>query len=128
MKLKKAEIWVLFATLLFLAMSIGYQAGRSRTPAEFSVRTSAAEPVRNPDPAEPDRQSAAVLTPAEPININTAGAEELCTLNGIGEALAGRIIAYREEQGAFSCIEDITKVSGIGSSTFERLRDWITVD
>src|SRR5690625_352428 len=48
------------------------------------------------------------------ININTAQPSELERLPGIGPALAGRIVAYREEWGPFDAIEDIMEVSGIG--------------
>lgn len=61
------------------------------------------------------------------ININTASSEELQTLSGIGEAKAAAIISYREENGDFESIEDIMNVSGIGESTFENIKDYITV-
>ena len=48
-------------------------------------------------------------------------------LTGIGPALAGRIIEYRESNGAFKSIEEIKKVRGIGEKTFEKMRDEITV-
>ncbi len=62
------------------------------------------------------------------ININTADAEELMALDGIGEKIAGRIIADREENGAFSQIEDIKRVSGIGEKTFQKIKEEITVE
>lgn len=61
------------------------------------------------------------------VNINTAGLEELCTLPGIGESMAQKIIAYRTENGAFQSIEDIMKVSGIKGSRYEQLKERITV-
>ena len=61
------------------------------------------------------------------ININTADAKELEKLKGIGPVLAGRIIEYRESNGAFKSIEEIKKVRGIGEKTFEKMRDEITV-
>lgn len=61
------------------------------------------------------------------ININTATAEELKRLNGIGERYAALIIAYREANGAFSSIEDIKKVHGIGEKTFAKIQDMIIV-
>ncbi|MCR5771287.1 MAG: helix-hairpin-helix domain-containing protein [Butyrivibrio sp.] len=61
------------------------------------------------------------------VNINTAGIEELCTLSGIGESRANAIIAYREENGPFLCIEDIKKVNGIKDKVFEQIKDRITV-
>ena len=61
------------------------------------------------------------------ININTATSEELQSLSGIGQAKAEAIIAYREDNGDFTSIEDITNVSGIGESTYEKIKDQITV-
>lgn len=61
------------------------------------------------------------------ININTASKEELCKLTGIGENKAKLIIEYREKN-KFTKIDDITKVSGIGKKTFEKIKNDITVD
>ena len=66
-------------------------------------------------------------TPPGVINVNTATVEELQTLRGIGEQKAGDIVHYREENGLFSRVEDLLKVSGIGSKTLEDLRPLITV-
>jgi len=62
-----------------------------------------------------------------PIDLNTAGAEDLARLPGIGEALAERIVAYREANGPFENIDEIMEVSGIGEGKFADLRDRITV-
>lgn len=64
---------------------------------------------------------------SEKININTADVVELQQLTGIGEKKAADIIKYREENGSFGAVEDLTKVSGIGEKTLENLRDSITV-
>ena len=61
------------------------------------------------------------------VNLNTAGSEELQTLPGIGPAKADAIIEYREANGPFGKPEDLTKVSGIGEKTFEKLSSGITV-
>ena len=61
------------------------------------------------------------------ININTASAEELQELSGVGPALSERIVDYRESKGRFSSIEDIQNVSGIGETRFENLKDKICV-
>ncbi|MBO5564836.1 MAG: ComEA family DNA-binding protein [Lachnospiraceae bacterium] len=65
--------------------------------------------------------------PSSVINLNTAGKETLMTLEGIGEAKAQKIIAYRE-QTPFTKIEDIQNVSGIGASIFAKIKDRITVE
>lgn len=62
------------------------------------------------------------------VNINTASADELNTLNGIGEAKANDIISYRESNGSYKTIEDIMKVPGIKESSFNRIKDDITVN
>lgn len=62
------------------------------------------------------------------ININSAKREELETLPGIGPVLAQRIIDYRQNNGSFDTIDEITQVSGIGSATLEKLREHITVE
>lgn len=59
------------------------------------------------------------------ISINTANEEELCTLSGIGQTTAQRIIEYRETNGLFQTIEDLMRVKGIGKSRFEKIRDQI---
>ena len=61
------------------------------------------------------------------ININTASKEQLVTLPGIGDGIAGKIIKYREENGSFKSIEDIMKVSGIKDKLFSKIKDHITV-
>ena len=61
------------------------------------------------------------------ININTASAEQLCTISGIGESRAQSIITYREQNGAFGSIEEIKKVSGIKDGLFQKIKDKIKV-
>ena len=62
------------------------------------------------------------------ININVASYEELQLLPRIGPATAEKIIAFREKNGPFSVIEDIQNVKSIGPKTFERIKEYITVD
>ena len=60
-----------------------------------------------------------------PINVNTANAELLAELPGIGPSRAAAIIEEREANGAFATAEDLTRVSGIGSATVEGLADQV---
>ena len=62
------------------------------------------------------------------ININTANSEELQSLKGIGPSTASSIIAYREEYGGFSSIEEIMNVKRIGEKTFAKIKDRISVE
>ena len=62
------------------------------------------------------------------VNLNTATVEALCSLNGIGEAKAEAILAYREEIGSFRSIEQIKEVSGIGDSLFHQIKDKIYIE
>lgn len=64
---------------------------------------------------------------SELLNINTATAEELETLPGIGEVLAKRIVDYRESCGAFLAVEELCSVEGIGEKRLEALKEYITV-
>lgn len=61
------------------------------------------------------------------VNINTATSEELQTLSGIGKSKAEKIISYRQSNGAFKSVDELTNVSGIGEKTLEGLRDYICV-
>ncbi len=61
------------------------------------------------------------------VNLNTASLEQLMTLSGIGETKAKAIIEYRDTNGGFKNIEEIKNVSGIGESTFEKIKDFIKV-
>ncbi len=63
-----------------------------------------------------------------PLDINTATAECLETLPGIGSVRAGSIVAHREEEGPFTSPEAITDVSGIGGGIYQRIAEMITVD
>jgi len=63
-----------------------------------------------------------------PININSADEKQLQLLPGIGPALAGRIIEWRKANGLFHNINDLAKVSGIGTVLVEKLRDKIEVN
>lgn len=61
------------------------------------------------------------------VNINTATEEELGGIAGIGAGKAAAIVQYRTENGSFSSIEEIMKVSGIKEGTFAKIKDRITV-
>ena len=61
------------------------------------------------------------------VNVNTAGIDELKTLNGIGDSLAQAIVDEREKNGPFASVEDLVRVSGIGAKTLARFSDKVCV-
>lgn len=63
----------------------------------------------------------------EKVNINEASNEELQTINGVKSSLATAIVSYRTTNGDFQRIEDVKEVSGIGSVTFEKMKNYITL-
>jgi competence protein ComEA len=62
------------------------------------------------------------------VSINSGSEEDLDTLPAIGPSLASAITKYRSSNGSFKKIEDIMKVDGIGSGTFTKIRDYITLE
>ena len=61
------------------------------------------------------------------ININIADSSALQAINGVGESLANKIIAYREENGKFKSVDELKNVSGIGDKKFEDIKDKVVV-
>ena len=69
----------------------------------------------------------AVTTPAGPVNLNTATADDLDTLPGVGPSTAAAILAHREQHGPFATVDDLGEVRGIGPAKLEALRGLVTV-
>lgn len=65
--------------------------------------------------------------PGNGINLNSASAEELGTLPGVGPVMAQRIVDWRKEHGPFSSVDELDAVSGVGPKLMEQLRDLVTV-
>ena len=62
------------------------------------------------------------------VNINTAGAEELELLPGIGKVLAQRIVEFRRINGPFSSVDELDEVERIGPVTVDRIRDCVSLE
>lgn len=73
-------------------------------------------------------ETASSSPPTRFIRLNSASREELMTLEGIGETLADRILAYREAHGGFDSLEELMEVEGIGQKRFDALRDRLVLD
>lgn len=66
-------------------------------------------------------------SPAGPVNLNTATADDLDALPGVGPATAATILAYRDQHGPFASVEDLADVRGIGPAKLDALRGLVTV-
>ena len=87
--------------------------------------------ARLPGSTQPAAQLSAELPKTEralQININTASAEQLETLPGVGKAMGERIVAHREQYGLFRRAEHLMMVRGISDKKFRQLRDLIAVE
>ncbi len=125
----KKTVAVIFAIFgAFLLLISGFFLGRRSVRA---IKVSTQFPGQEAQtaaqqPSHPE-QPAADTAAAERLNINTATAEQLQQLPGIGETFAARIVAYREEHGAFSGTSELMNVEGIGETRYEAIKDYITV-
>ncbi|SRR6266540_2751657 len=82
-------------------------------------------PTRTPAPA--GGGALAGDAPAGPVNLNTATAEQLDTLDGVGPATARKILSFRQEHGGFSSVEELGQIPGIGDRRLAALRERVTV-
>jgi competence protein ComEA len=64
---------------------------------------------------------------AAPVNLNTATAEQLDTLDGVGPSTAQKILAFRQQHGGFASIDDLTQIPGIGPKKLAALKPQVTV-
>ena len=78
--------------------------------------------VPSPGPGDAGEADESLLK----ININTASPEELEALPGVGEIIAGRIVAYREQNGPFRSVDDLIHVEGISDRAIDRIRELVT--
>lgn len=119
-KISAWEKGILAFTAAFLILTVGYFLGQRRgEPYSVSTQTLWTQEVAAGAEHTP--------TAIEPININTAGVDQLQSLPGIGQVRAEQIVADREENGEFRIPEDIMRVPGIGEGTLEEIIDYITV-
>ena len=114
-KVTKTEIFLLVLTLLFAALSAAlFFTGRPQSEGYTVTAQRGDDSPRQPESC--------------PLNINTATAGQLETLDGIGQVLAQRIVDYREAHGPFRSVEELIAVEGIGEGKLEKLRELVTVE
>lgn len=85
------------------------------------------EQVAVPDRSEAGAVAGGAVDGSGRVRINLADATELQALPGVGPVLAERILAYRNERGPFTAVEDLLEVSGIGEGKLSSLRDAVVV-
>ena len=128
---------LLCLTILFLGFTVGFLAGRTTASGDVIITTRIPEtespsrvlPVATEESSSKDPTvSQSGQADSGLININTANASQLETLPGIGPVLAQRIIDYREANGPFRSIAQLTLVEGIGESRLEALLGLITTE
>ena len=69
-----------------------------------------------------------IAADATKVNINTASADELTQLNGVGPGHAARIVEFREKNGPFKNPQGLIQVPGIGQKTFDKNKDMILIE
>jgi competence protein ComEA len=105
-------------------------AGASATGTEGSSTATTSKKSSDQTSSKPPSATGSAsgkLAPGQTVNINTASAEELDALPGIGPTKAQAIIDYRNQHGSFNSIEDIQNVKGIKEGEFGKIKDHIRV-
>ena len=127
MKKQKLPILALI-TCISLGFLMGFFTGRNlnRTPVQIQALPAATSQTSTEEEAAGKIQSGSGDT-AFPININTATAQELEALPGIGPTYAQRILDYRSENGPFSSPAQLINLSGIGEKRLAAIWDYITI-
>ena len=128
-KLTKTEklLFLLAAAFLAVIAAAGLQMSKAAEGADYTITTQRQIPESMPEEAGTTEPAPEEPAYSGPVDVNTAGLEELETLTGIGPALGQRIIDYREENGPFQSVEDLLNVKGIGEKTLDKFRDNVTV-
>ena len=70
--------------------------------------------------------AAAKPAPSGKVNVNTASAEQLTALPGVGDKLAARIVEYRQKAGSFKSVQELMNVKGVGEKNFAKLQPYLT--
>lgn len=130
MKLEKSQ-WVLMVlSVLFVTFTLAFFIGRNSISAVITTQNPQPTPAQTSTAKQDEApvQEAATIIEQPRVNLNTATQEELEDLPGIGPKLAERIIAWREQNGAFVSVEQLMDVSGIAEGKFADIQDFVYVE
>ena len=129
MKLKRAEILVAVLAAATISFSCGWfvHSRYDARPLRVEVQRPLPGPAVTAALPTPEAAATPALAPGEKVDLNTADAERLMLLPGIGAERAADIIAWREANGPFRIPEDLTRVEGIGEGTLAGLLEYVTV-
>jgi competence protein ComEA len=119
-------VLLLIACLLLGGALIILQKSTRQLPPELVIQTvtQAGETKREAVPSSPPKTGSPMLL----ININSAPADSLELLPGIGPVYASRIIDYRNTHGAFESLDELTDIRGIGPKTLKKIENLITLE
>ena len=125
--ISRYEKAVLGLTAAFLLLTGGwFLAGQNRA-VSFEVTVGQSGQSGSASSVVEERDWPDSLLEGERIDLNTADHYDLSRLPGIGAKRAADIVAWREEQGPFQRVEELTKVKGVGQGTLDGLKDYVTV-
>lgn len=123
----KVSVLLAAVTVLFVGFTLGLFVGRNSGSGTVTLAVPAQMQTAPTAAATAASETVPEETVSFPVNINTADADTLAALPGIGRVLAERIVAYRRQNGSFRAIEEITNVEGIGEKKAEAILELITV-
>lgn len=123
----KVSVLLAVVTALFVGFTLGLFVGRNSGSGTVTLAVSPQMQTAPTTAATAAAETVPEETVSFPVNINTADADTLTALPGIGRVLAERIVAYRRQNGSFRAIEEITNVEGIGEKKAEAILELITV-
>ena len=115
--MKKQGVFILLMTMIvFASILIGFFLGRNTGKSPIQI-SKVPESTASNDAQEPIQK----------ININTADIDKLQEIPGIGAVLAQRIIDFRNENGPFQTVTELTRVEGIGLDRLNQISEYVTV-
>ena len=141
---ERKVVWTaVILTVILSVFTIGFAAGRrperegvvlissvSEKDTMSSADQSAAQSISESKAVSGSEEDTSEQTPDTvqfPINLNTATAEELIAVPGIGEVTAGKILEYRAQIGRFESVDELLEVKGIGEKKLASMREYLSV-